>query len=63
MKRRIEAQMSEEQAGFRTNRVTIEQIFSLRLIAEKYRELENRDLYHIFIDNKKAFDRVWHDGL
>jgi len=63
MKERIESQMAEEQAGFRANRGTIEQIFSLRLIAEKYLELRDRDLYHIFIDFKKAFDRVWHEGL
>ena len=24
---------------------------------------EPKDLYHNFIDFKKAFDRVWHDGL
>jgi len=34
MKNIIKDQMAEEQAGFRTGRGTIEQIFSLRLMAE-----------------------------
>jgi hypothetical protein len=63
MKNTIESQMAEEQAGFRPGRGTIEQIFSLRLIAEKYLALQEKELYLIFIDFKKAFDRVWHKGL
>ena len=54
--------IAEEQAGFRAGRSTIEQIFNLRLLCEKYRQ-HQQDLYHIFIDFKKAFDRVWHDAL
>jgi len=63
MKPRIEQQMAEEQAGFRPSRGTIEQIFSLRLIAEKYNELQHGELYWIFIDFKKAFDRVCHEAM
>ena len=63
MKSTIEMQMAEEQAGFRPGRGTIEQIFSLRLITEKYLALQEKELYLIFIDFKKAFDRVWHQGL
>ena len=63
MKKTIEEQMAEEQAGFRTERGTIEQIFSLRLIAEKFLAQQDKELYMIFIDVKKAFDRVWHQGL
>ena len=54
--------IAEEQAGFRAGRSTIEQIFNLRLVCEKYHQ-HQQDLYHIFIDFKKAFDRVWHDAL
>jgi hypothetical protein len=61
MKPRIEQQMAEEQAGFRPGRGTIEQIFSLRLMAEKYNELQHGELYWIFIDFKKAFDRICHE--
>jgi hypothetical protein len=55
--------MAEELAGFRTGRGTIKKIFSLRLIAEKYLTLQEKELYLIFIDFKKVFDRVWHQGL
>ena len=52
----------EEQAGFRAGRSTTEQIFSLRILCEKYLQ-HQQDLYHVFIDFKKAFDRVWHEAL
>ncbi|KAK2180692.1 hypothetical protein NP493_431g02001 [Ridgeia piscesae] len=52
----------EEQAGFRPGRSTTEQIFNLRVLCEKYLQ-HQQDLYHIFIDLKKAFDRVWHAAL
>ena len=51
-----------EQAGFRAGRSTTEQIFNLRTLSEKYIQ-HQQDLYHIFIDFKKAFDRVWHAAL
>ena len=43
-------------------RSTTEQIFNLRIICEKYLQ-HQQDLYHVFIDFKKAFDRVWHAAL
>ena len=52
----------EEQAGFRVGRSTTEQIFSLRILCEKYLQ-HQQNLYHIFFDFKKAFDRVWHAAL
>ena len=54
--------LSEEQAGFRPGRSTIEQIFNCRLLIEKHLQ-HQRELHHNFIDFKKAFDRVWHEGL
>ena len=63
MKNSIETQMAEEQAGFRIGRGTIEQIFAIRLLAEKHLALQDKELYMVFIDFKKAFDRVWHEGL
>jgi hypothetical protein len=54
--------LEEEQAGFRSQRSTTEQIFNLRLLVEKHLE-HQKELYHNFIDFKKAFDRVWHEGL
>ena len=54
--------IAEEQAGFRVGRSTTEQIFKLRVPCEKYQK-HRRDIYHIFVDFKKAFDRVWHAAL
>ena len=54
--------IAEEQAGFRTGRSTTEQKFNLRVLMEKYQQ-HQQDLYHVFIDFKKAFDRVWHAAL
>ena len=52
----------EEQAGFRAGRSTIEQIFNLSILCEKYLQ-HQQDLYQVFIDFKKAFGRVWHAAL
>ena len=54
--------ITEEQAGFRAGRSTTEQIFNLRIICERYIQ-HQQDLYHVFVDFKKAFDRVWHAAL
>ena len=54
--------IAEEQAGFMKGRSTVEQIFNLRSIIEKYQE-HQQQLFHVFIDFKKAFDRVWHQAL
>ena len=62
LKSALEGQISEEQGGFRKDRSTVQQILTLRLIAEEITE-KGKDLYHCFIDFKKAFDSVWHDGL
>ena len=51
-----------EQADFRAARSTTEQIFNLSILCEKYLQ-HQRDLYHVFVDFKKAFDRVWHAAL
>ena len=62
LKVQVEAVLAEEQAGFRRGRGTVEQILNCRLLIEKHLQ-HQKDLYHNFIDFKKAFDRVWHDGL
>src|SRR6218665_378659 len=62
IKKRTEEILSEAQAGFRENRSTIDQIFTLRQIAEKYEEY-GKELYVCYIDFRKAFDSVWRKGL
>ena len=54
--------IAEEQAGFRAGRSTTKQIFNLRNLCEKYLQ-HQQNLYHVFIDFKKAFERVWHEAL
>ena len=52
----------EEQAGFRAGRSSTKQIFNLKILCEKYHQ-HQQDLYHVFMDFKKAFDRGWHPAL
>ena len=62
LKPQAEKITAEEQAGFRAGRSTTEQTFDLQILCEKYLRRQ-QDLYHVFIDFKKAFDRVWHAAL
>ena len=57
LKPQAENVIAEEQAGFRAGRSTTEQIFNLRILCEKYLQ-HQQNLYHVFIDFRKAFDRV-----
>ena len=40
----------------------MEPILNLKLIMERHHQ-HQRDLYHVFVDFRKAFDRVWHVAL
>ena len=62
LKPQAEEIIAEEQAGFRAVRSTTEHIFNLRILCEKNLQ-HQKNLYHVFIDFKKAFDRVWHAAL
>ena len=62
MKPQAEKIIAEDQAGFREGRSTKEQIFNLCIFCEKYLQ-HQQDLDPVFIDFKKAFDRVWHAAL
>jgi len=54
---KTEEYMSDEQAGFRKDRSTVQQILALRLIGEKARR-KNIKIYNCFIDFSKAFDSI-----
>ena len=60
LKAQVEPYMSEEQAGFRKDRHTIQQILILRLIAEKAKR-KGIQVYHCFVDYQKAFDSIKQD--
>ncbi|VDP73940.1 unnamed protein product [Schistosoma curassoni] len=55
MKDCVEAQLRDQQAGFRKDRSCTDQIATLRIIVEQLIEW-NSSLYINFIDYKKAFD-------
>ena len=62
LKPQVKKIIAKEQAGFRAGGSTTEQIFNLQILCEKYLQ-HQRDLYHVFIDFKKAFDRDLHAAL
>ncbi|CAH2100131.1 unnamed protein product [Euphydryas editha] len=57
----VESSLGEYQCGFRPNRSTVDQIFSLRQILEKTFEY-NVNTHHLFVDFKAAYDNV-HRGF
>ena len=59
---RIDKKLMKEQAGFRSGRGTIEQIFVLRNIVEQTVEW-NGSVYICFIDYQKAFDSIYRETL
>ena len=50
--------IGEEQAGFREQHTTIDQLFCLHTIINKYLRHEGWRFYALFVDFEKAFDRV-----
>ena len=62
MENKLEEEDSNTQAGFRKNRGTRDHIFNLRMIIQKYREI-NASLHTCFIDYSKAFDCVNHEQM
>ena len=62
LKSKAEELLSEKQAGFRARQSTVEQIFNCRILIEKHLQ-HQRDLFYSFINFKKAFNWVWHNGL
>ena len=56
--------LEEEQVSFRSRRSTTKHIFNLKGLVLVEKHMEHQELFHNFIDFKKAFfDRVWHDDL
>ena len=50
------------QAGFRTNRSCMDNVYTLNEIVQG-RLREDKKTYAFFLDIQKAYDSVWHDGL
>ena len=62
IQKKTEETLSGSQAGFRAGRSTVDQLFSLRQLAEKFTEIGS-PLYCCYIDYQKAFDTVSQEGL
>ena len=54
---RDRVEISKQQYGFMPGKETINAVFALRMLMEKYREGQ-RELHDVFIDLEKAYDRV-----
>ncbi len=55
-------EIDESQFGFQQGKSTIDAIFVMRQLQEKY-GAKKRKLYHIFVDLEKAFDRVPREAI
>ena len=55
--------IDESQAGFRKGYSTIDNIFSLQALVQKYLCRERGRFYCIFVDFKRAFDSIEHVNL
>eukprot|EP00732_Lithocolla_globosa_P001451 Lithocolla_globosa_v1_NODE_723_length_3383_cov_3.240986.p1 type:complete len:404 gc:universal NODE_723_length_3383_cov_3.240986:1852-3063(+) len=55
--------ISELQAGFTKGRGCAEDLFCLEEIIAQAKENHHRPLHAVFLDLRRAFDSVWHDGL
>ena len=51
------------QIGFLPKNRTADHVLTLRTLVDKYVHHHNEKVYACFVDFKKAFDSVWHDGL
>ena len=54
--------LGETQAGFRENRGTTDNLFVLTNLMERAKRKKTK-LYVAFVDLRKAYDRVWREGL
>ena len=62
LRKKVEEELSDVQAGYRSNRGTIDMLFKLQNLIEKIRNTEE-EAFIIFIDYSKAFDNVSHPKL
>ena len=54
--------LHKSQIGFLPNNRTADHVFTLRTLVDKYVHDHNGKIYACFVDFRKAFDSVWHNG-
>ena len=62
LKNKVESEVSDCQAGYRSGRGTIDMLFILQILIEKVRNTKE-EAFITFIDYSKAFDSVQHQHL
>ena len=62
IKQKVEFELSDCQAGYRSNRGTVDMLFILQILIEKIRGT-SEEAFITFIDYSKAFDSVSHQHL
>uniref|UniRef100_A0A8D8M2B6 Craniofacial development protein 2 n=1 Tax=Cacopsylla melanoneura TaxID=428564 RepID=A0A8D8M2B6_9HEMI len=60
--KKLEADISDSQFGFRAGMGTREALFAINILIQKSLDV-NKDIYACFIDFEKAFDKVQHEKL
>ncbi len=55
--------IDESQAGFRAGYSTIDNMFTLQALVQKYLSKQGGRFYCLYVDFSKAFDRIQHDKL
>ena len=55
--------LHKSQIGFLANNRTADHVLTLRTLIDKYVNCHQTKVYACFVDFRKVFDSVWHDGL
>ena len=61
--RAIVPELHKSQIGFVSKNRTSDHLLTLRTLIDKYVHCHGEKVYACFVDFRKAFDSVWHDGL
>ena len=54
--------LHKSQIGFLANNRTADHVLTLRTLIDKYVNCHQKKVYACFVDFRKAFESVWHDG-
>ena len=55
--------INKNQIGFKSKHRTSDHLLTLKAIVKRYVTIGKRKLFACFIDFKKAYDSIWHEGL